>query len=570
MTFALVVSDLLPVAHSLVPSQNRIAAAGSPAVGHRLIASMLKASAVATDTTTSTISGVAAHDEAKQNEEKIDWTRYWYPIMPMNYLDDDDDMETEAVPITILDVPLAIWRSKSSSGNDRHEYSVVADVCPHRRAPLSSGKILPQKNSEDKNDSITKTLACRYHGWQFNNEGSCIKIPMMDSPTLSKAFCAKAYPTQQRDGLLWVYMDPTDTSPPALPAPVMADDDNAIQQYSYSLNVFPVSYQSMIENSFDPSHAPFTHEALDPTKKSFFSYLSSNAIPMEKYDLAKDTEGNEIFSKGGFTVEHTPYMASDKKQQAQITTRKFIAPCTNVAQLPFFNTTLHFVPSKAGETLVYGGGITAGSPKMLQDHKILSKILPKKIIIVLEEFMHFYFTNLADFAYRFYNQDVQIMQGQDSRKMRSGQRWSDMYPSNSDKGVQFFQRWMTRFGGRPSFTMPAALANYDSMSSSVRIPSAWDRHAKYCPQCKRTIRRLTKVAQVSTKVSSGGMVAALASLCLSCLVKTRILSVSICFLALSLAAKSLAAKARGFQEKVFASPSQVPELQLMEIYSRTT
>jgi nitrite reductase/ring-hydroxylating ferredoxin subunit len=252
---------------------------------------------------------VATNEEKESKEEMIDWTKYWYPIMPLNYLNDDDDMERNAVPITILDTPLVIWRSQSGDDGD-HEYSIMADVCPHRRAPLSTGKIIPNTDENDEN-TISKTLACRYHGWQFNKEGSCTKIPMMDRntdneekpATLSKAFCARAYPTQQRDGLLWVYMDPTDTNPPALPAPIMAESDvGSNQQYSYSLNVFPVSFQSMIENSFDPSHAPFTHEALDPNKKSFITYLSSNAIPMERYELATDRDGNQLFSKDGFTV----------------------------------------------------------------------------------------------------------------------------------------------------------------------------------------------------------------------------------------------------------------------------
>jgi phenylpropionate dioxygenase-like ring-hydroxylating dioxygenase large terminal subunit len=240
-------------------------------------------------------------------DEIIDWTKFWYPIMPLSYLDDDDDMETKAISLTILDTPLVIWRSTTGTSricsnnnninnndtdtdNDQssNEYTVLADVCPHRKAPLSTGKILSNKgNNGIKGETTTKTLACRYHGWQFNKEGSCTRIPMMgvikrdgsdnnnnnnsdDSITLSKAFCAQVYPTQHHDGLLWVYMDPSDTNLPALPSPVLAKLENerahntTEQKYSYYLNVFPVSFQSMIENSFDPSHAPFTHEALYP------------------------------------------------------------------------------------------------------------------------------------------------------------------------------------------------------------------------------------------------------------------------------------------------------------------
>jgi hypothetical protein len=267
-------------------------------------------------------------------------------------------------------------------------------------------------------------------------------------------------------------------------------------------------------------------------------------------------------------------MKSDQPRQTEVTTRQFIAPYTNVAQLPFFNTTLHFVPSKAGETLVYAGGIMAssGPTKFLENHKILSKIIPRKIIYILQEFAHFYFANLADFAYRFYNQDVQIMQGQDVRKSttaneRSVSSWNDMYPTNSDRGVQLFQKWMGRFGGRPSYTMP--VANKNSFHSSVHIPSAWDRHAKYCPQCKRTIGRLSKLATIATKFSNGSLALAIASLGINAFIKARLLPWTIAMLAFTVSTRLLAMKCQDTVEKVFLPPNQVPDYQLLQIYSRT-
>ena len=39
--------------------------------------------------------------------------------------------------------------------------SLQQNSCPHRCAPLSEGYITPQGN-----------LACSYHGWSFNNNGT--------------------------------------------------------------------------------------------------------------------------------------------------------------------------------------------------------------------------------------------------------------------------------------------------------------------------------------------------------------------------------------------------------------
>jgi vanillate O-demethylase monooxygenase subunit len=64
--------------------------------------------------------------------------------------------------------------------------------CPHRGRPLADGSVV---------DGI---LTCRYHGWAFNDEGRCIRIPGLrvvgsgcDVPTIAMV---------ERDGL--VLMDP--------------------------------------------------------------------------------------------------------------------------------------------------------------------------------------------------------------------------------------------------------------------------------------------------------------------------------------------------------------------------
>ena len=42
------------------------------------------------------------------------------------------------------------------------ELVALADVCPHRSAPLSMGFV---ENNE---------LVCQYHGWRFGESGSCV------------------------------------------------------------------------------------------------------------------------------------------------------------------------------------------------------------------------------------------------------------------------------------------------------------------------------------------------------------------------------------------------------------
>ncbi|CAI0403649.1 unnamed protein product [Linum tenue] len=62
-------------------------------------------------------------------------------------------------------------------GNE-NAWKVFDDMCPHRLAPLSEGRI-------DRWGS----LQCSYHGWCFDGSGSCQLIPQapLDRPPLTPA-----------------------------------------------------------------------------------------------------------------------------------------------------------------------------------------------------------------------------------------------------------------------------------------------------------------------------------------------------------------------------------------------
>jgi phenylpropionate dioxygenase-like ring-hydroxylating dioxygenase large terminal subunit len=276
--------------------------------------------------------------ETDQLSETFDWTKQWYPVLPLSSLYDDKNLiMSKPLGITILDQDLVVW--KTADGDD---FSILDDSCPHRLAPLSEGKV------------FNNTLACRYHGWEFSKEGSCTNIPMMPKNNkeekLSKAFCVKSYPAQVHDGLLWVYMDASEASPPLIPGSTgsQASNNNLQDDKPFWLaTTNPISWQSMIENSFDPSHAPFTHESHG---RSFGFYAPSMAIPMSKFEFVFDKESGKKAGvhKQGFTLQHTPYQlppnAPAGAADQALTTRQFVALATTMTRSAFLNTSLHFSP----------------------------------------------------------------------------------------------------------------------------------------------------------------------------------------------------------------------------------
>src|ERR1700739_1257375 len=73
---------------------------------------------------------------------------------------------TSAKPIGVVCAgePIALFRNASGVA------CAVADACPHRRVPLSLGKI------------IGGDLRCAYHGWTFDGvSGACTAIPNLSA-----------------------------------------------------------------------------------------------------------------------------------------------------------------------------------------------------------------------------------------------------------------------------------------------------------------------------------------------------------------------------------------------------
>ena len=93
--------------------------------------------------------------------------------------------------VKIADKEYVVWKTQNE------QFIVQDNICPHRLAPLSEGRI--------ENDK----LECAYHGWQFNKKGTCVKIPQS-----SKNFSCElgTYQTRKTGDILWANLNPLDIS----------------------------------------------------------------------------------------------------------------------------------------------------------------------------------------------------------------------------------------------------------------------------------------------------------------------------------------------------------------------
>lgn len=494
-----------------------------------------------------------------QQTKSYSWQKQWYPVLPTSFLD-EQNLENEPYQMKICGEDLVIW--KSSDG----EYSILQDTCPHRRALLSTGKVITcnkpntgttgdDASNESSSGDNKKVLACRYHGWEFDKDGVCTSIPMIPETKRgflsSKAFNVPKYHCQTKAGLLWVYMDPEEEGTP-IPvseevSKLFKEDDDVM----ITVVKNPISWQTMTENFFDPSHAPFTHEGPQ--------FSPDRAIPMTRYDLKGP------ISEYGFSLTHSAYQLSPKSKketddgtrnvESSESKRWFVAPVTCHAESvnPRLNSTIFFVPTQPGETMTL-----AVFPKFM-----LPSFIPEMVI----DLAQFFF--MRNGLYKFLSQDRIIMQSQDQRKVHGSAKgsWEDLYPAVADKGVRAFQTWGRKYAGRPEFTMPSPLDKIEG-----RQYSFWDSTAKYNGSCIRTIKRLSWIAKQSKILSTftffGSIGAALAAM-LSKQKELALMKSALALLLFSVASRFLANSSLRTVDSAFANPDSLAKYKTMQIYAQS-
>jgi phenylpropionate dioxygenase-like ring-hydroxylating dioxygenase large terminal subunit len=151
-------------------------------------------------------------------------------------------LKAKPLPVTILDTPLVLFR------HEKGEASALLDRCAHRNVPLSLGYV------EDCR------LVCGYHGWEYDGGGVCQKVPALTGEQTGKARRVPAFPTKERAGYVWVYLDP-DTTPTVEPFEFPLLDDRAYSTVRYQASLQATLHASL-ENILDVPHTAFLHRGL--------------------------------------------------------------------------------------------------------------------------------------------------------------------------------------------------------------------------------------------------------------------------------------------------------------------
>ncbi|MGH2601933.1 MAG: Rieske 2Fe-2S domain-containing protein, partial [Dehalococcoidia bacterium] len=114
--------------------------------------------------------------------------RYWIPALLAAELPEPD---CPPVQVKLLGEELVAIRDTEG------RLGLLDEFCAHRGVSLFFGR-----NEECG-------LRCSYHGWKYDVDGQCVDMPSEpDESNFKNKVRLKAYPAEERGGIIWAYMGP--------------------------------------------------------------------------------------------------------------------------------------------------------------------------------------------------------------------------------------------------------------------------------------------------------------------------------------------------------------------------
>ena len=164
------------------------------------------------------------------------YINFWYVAAQSH------ELTTTPVRVTMLGQDFVLFRDSAGAAH------CLSNTCTHRGGSLGLGKV------------VGDTIACSYHGWQFNGGGECVKIPSLGTggkiPARTRI---DAYPVREMYGLVFAFLGdlPEAERPPILDVPEYGQPGwkNGLVTYAH----YQAGYERSVENTLDPAHNEFVH-----------------------------------------------------------------------------------------------------------------------------------------------------------------------------------------------------------------------------------------------------------------------------------------------------------------------
>ncbi len=173
---------------------------------------------------------------------------------------------------TLLDMPVVFYRTESGAP------IAVAGRCPHRRYPMVRGTV------------IGNAIECGYHGWTFDGNGACVRIPSQED-RIPSGIRIGVYPVVERWQWLWIWLgDPQRADPELIPDHTALHLENSDWEATVGgVEPLKARYHLMNENVLDLTHVTFVHAKTIGTKT-----VAAAPIELEEHERSLHSERHVI------------------------------------------------------------------------------------------------------------------------------------------------------------------------------------------------------------------------------------------------------------------------------------
>ena len=376
-------------------------------------------------------------------DPSFNFFQHWYPIAPIEDLAVD-----RPTPIVLLGQKFVVWKPPSAN-----RYCAFVDLCPHRLAPLSEGRV----------DEKTGHLMCSYHGWQFDADGVCTHIPQADNPDLLDKnrhhYCVTALPTQEANGLLWLWPDAASAHLAASQPLPLSPQVDASRGFVWSSIVRDLEYdwQTLVENVADPSHVPFAHHGLQGNR--------DRAQPMPIHIVQSDRELIEATAEGIFGAKIT-----------------FRPPC-------LLEYAIDFGKGRQVGLVTYCLPVAPGKSRIVAQ-------FPRNFAKQLHRIVPRWWNHIA-VRNSVLDGDMILLHAQEQNLQRQQQQessWQTAYklPASADRLVIEFRRWCDRYCPKP---LP-----WGEIQPILELPlhhrqqwlDRYHQHTQICSSCQTALKTIQR------------------------------------------------------------------------------
>ena len=163
----------------------------------------------------------------------------------------------------------------------------LSNACPHRGASLSNGSCNQQG-----------MVVCPFHGWQFDREGNCTKIPSIgddDPQTAAPGVKTDYYPTVEKHGLIWVFLgDEPEAAEPIFELPELEDPNFTYIEHDV---IFESNFHLAKFSNLDYVHLPIVHGIKFEDQENPFQ-PPSHTVERTDYGLTAFIQTEATYSEG--------------------------------------------------------------------------------------------------------------------------------------------------------------------------------------------------------------------------------------------------------------------------------